>query len=188
MRKVILSMMVSLDGFIEGANKDIGWHVWDEEMNKYMNDFFTTVDTIILGRVAYQLLADFWPTPAADTEDPTITHYMNKLPKIVFSGTLSTAEWNNSRLVKDNIEEEVLKLKRQPGSDMVIFGGADIASTFIQHNLIDEFRLVVNPVVLGSGNSLFRDTKNRLDLKLINTKTFSCGNVLLQYKPNKKHE
>ncbi len=92
MRKVILSMMVSLDGFIEGPDKDIEWHVWDEEISKYMNDFFTTIDTIILGRVAYQLMADFWPTPAAETEDPIIADNMNKLPKIVFSRTLSTAD------------------------------------------------------------------------------------------------
>lgn len=180
--------MVSLDGFIEGLNKDIEWHVWDEEMNKYMNDFFTIVDTIILGRVAYQLLADFWPTSAADKEDPTITHYMNKLPKIVFSKTLSAIEWNNSRLVKDNIEEELLNLKKQRGKNMVIFGGADIASTFMHHDLIDEYRIIVNPVVLGSGNPLFKNTMNKLDLKLINTKIFNCGNVLLHYKPKQKHE
>ncbi len=162
---------------------EIDWHVWDDSMNKYMNDFFLTIDTIILGRVAYQLLADFWPTPAAETEDPTITHYMNNLPKIVFSRTVSRVEWNNSQVIKDNIEEEILKLKERQGKDMVIFGGANLASSFLQHNLIDEFRLIVNPVILGSGNPLFKGTKDKLRLKLIDTKKFTCGNVLLHYRP-----
>jgi dihydrofolate reductase len=177
-------MMVSLDGFIEGPDKELDWHVWCEEMSEYMNNFFPTVDTIIFGRVAYQLMEGFWPTPAADTEDPTIKHYMNNLPKIVFSKTLSTVEWHNSRVVKDDIEKEIMELKHQPGKDMVIFGGADIASSIMKHNLIDEYRLVVNPVVLGSGNPLFQNIKDRLKLKLISTKTFSCGNVLLIYRPD----
>ena len=180
-------MMVSLDGFIEGPNRDIAWHVWDNEMNKYMNDFFPTIYTIILGRVAYQLLADFWPTPASAAEDSTITNYMNNLPKIVFSRTLSTVEWNNSRIVKENIAEEITKLKQQPGKDLVIFGGAAIASTFMQLDLIDEYRLIVNPVILGSGNPLFKGINDRLNLKLLNTQTFSCGNVLLIYQPEKKY-
>ncbi len=129
-------------------------------------------------------MADFWPTPAAATEDPTIRKYMNDLLKIVVSTTLSSVEWNNSRLIKNNIEEEILKLKQEDGKDLVIFGGAGITSTFIQHNLINELRLIFNPVILGSGNPLFKDINNSLNLKLIDTKTFTCGNVLLNYKLN----
>src|SRR5665811_1120230 len=106
MRKVILSMMVSLDGFIEDSNKQIDWHVWDEEMSRYMIHFFDRIDTILFGRVTYQMMADFWPTPAANTEDPIIAERMNRLPKIVFSKTLEKmawGQWNNVRLMKGNI-------------------------------------------------------------------------------------
>lgn len=107
MRKVILSMMLSLDGFIEGPSRELDWHVWDEEMEKYMyDDVLNKADAILLGRVAYQLLADYWPS-AADSIAPK----MNNLPKIVFSKTLEKVEWNNSRLVKENIADEVSKMK-----------------------------------------------------------------------------
>jgi dihydrofolate reductase len=182
MRKVILSMMLSLDGFIEGPNRELDWHVWDEEMEKYMyDDVLNKVDAILLGRVAYQLLADYWPS-ATDSIAPK----MNNLPKIVFSKTLQKVEWNNSRLVKENIADEVSKIKQQPGKDLVLFAGADIASTFIQLDLIDEYRIIVNPVVLGSGKPLFKDINDKLNLKLLKTKTFSCGNIILYYQPVKK--
>jgi dihydrofolate reductase len=178
MRKVILSMMVSLDGFFEGPNKELDWHAWDDEMEKYADDLLSTVDAILLGRVAYQLFADYWPS-AKDS----ITPKMNNLPKIVFSKTLEKVEWKNSRLVKKNIAEEVSKAKQQPGKDLVLFGGAGIASTFIKLGLIDEYRIIVNPLVLGCGKPLFKDIKDRLNLKLLKTKTFNCGNVILYYQP-----
>ena len=178
MRKVILHMMVSLDGFIEGPNKELDWHAWDDEMEKYADDLLSTVGAILLGRVAYQLFADYWPS-AKDS----ITPKMNNLPKIVFSKTLEKVEWKNSRLVKYNIAEEIQKLKQQPGKDLVLFGGAGIASTFIKLGLIDEYRIIVNPVVLGRGNPLFNGLKDKLNLKLLKTKTYSSGNVILCYQP-----
>jgi dihydrofolate reductase len=184
MRKVILSMMLSLDGFIEGPSRELDWHVWDEEMEKYMyGDVLNKADAILLGRVAYQLLADYWPS-AADSIAPK----MNNLPKIVFSKTLEKVEWNNSRLVKENIADEVSKMKQQPGKDLVLFAGADIASTFIQLGLIDEYQIIVNPVILGSGKPLFKGIKDKLNLKLLKIKTFSCGNIILYYQPVKIKE
>lgn len=181
MRKVILSIFVSFDGSFEGPNKELDWHVWDDEMENYMGHFLNTVDTILLGGVAYQLLADYWPS---STEN--LAPKLNNLPKIVFSKTLEKVEWNNSTQIKENIKEEVLKIKQQPGKDLVLFGGADIASTFLQLGLIDEYRIVVNPVVLSNGKPLFKDIKERVNLKLLKTKTFTCGNVILYYQPTKK--
>jgi len=189
MRKVILSMMVSLDGFIEGANKELDWHVWDEEMNRFMGRFFDQIDTILLGRKTYELLVGYWPSASEPTDDPVITDRMNNLPKIVFSKTLESVAWN-ARLVKENIAEEVRRLKQQPGKDMVIFGGADLASTIMQRNLIDEYQIIINPVVLGSGKPLFQSDsfrdEGKCHLKLLKTTTFHCGNVILYYQPERK--
>src|SRR5690554_3897094 len=165
MRKVILSMVVSLDGYIEDSNASIDWHVWSEEMDRHMIGFFDQIDTIIFGRKTYELMADFWPTPLADTESTAIAERMNNLPKIVFSRTLESVawgKWNNVLLIKENISEEIKLLKQQPGKDLVIFGGAELAATFIQLDLIDEYQLIVNPVVLGGGKPLFKGVKEKL--------------------------
>lgn len=191
MRKVILSMMVSLDGYIEDDHKKIDWHVWDEEMSQYMIHFFTRIDLLLFGRITYQKMAEFWPTPASATEDPTIADRMNTLPKVVFSTTLKNADWgkwNNSMLVKENIVEEISRLKQQPGKDMVIFGGADLASTFVRLDLIDEYQMIINPVVLGNGTPLFQGLQEKLDLKLLKTQAFNCGNVVLYYEQKRKKE
>jgi dihydrofolate reductase len=197
MRKVIASTFVTLDGLMVGPNEEMDWVLdnLDGEMENDIADQLKSVDAILLGRVTYQIMANYWPTATAagtsvqrsqGVEDPIITDRMNNLPKIVFSKTLQKVEWNNSRLVKENIADEVSKMKQQPGKDLVLFAGADIASTFIQLDLIDEYRIIVNPVVLGSGKPLFKDINNRLNLKLLKTKTFSCGNVILYYQPVKK--
>jgi len=179
MRKIILSMMVSLDGYIEGINNDINWHVWDDKMEDYMMDFFQTVDTFIYGRKSYELMLGYWPSQTGAFAD-----VMNSTSKIVFSKTLETVAWN-SKLVSKNVVEKISLEKNKKGKDLVLFAGAGIASTFIMHDLIDEYRLIINPVVLGKGTSLFPD-KKRLQLKLLEVKAFDCGNTLLIYKPEKK--
>jgi dihydrofolate reductase len=186
MRKVILYMMVTLDGFFEGPNGEIDWHNVDQEFNELAIEQLDSVDILLFGRKTYELMASYWPTPAATTDDPIVADKMNRLPKIVFSKTLSSVEWQNTRLVKENVAEEVAKLKHQPGKDLIIFGSSDLAVTFIQHGLLDEFRIMVNPVVLGNGKPLFKGIKDRLNLKLLKTKTFRSGNVLLYYEPVKK--
>jgi dihydrofolate reductase len=185
MRKIIVSNLVSLDGFMAGPNGELDWFVVDEEFNDYANDLLSKVDAILFGRVTYQLMANYWPTPSAITNEPLIADKMNNLPKIVFSKTLEKVEWNNSRLVKDNIEGEISKLKQQPGKDIVIFGSGSIVSTFTQSGLIDEYRITVNPVVLGSGKPLFKSIKDRIKMKLLKKKTFDSGVVLLYYEPEK---
>jgi dihydrofolate reductase len=184
MRKVILSNYVSLDGFMEGPNREIDWFVWDDEIAKYSTDFMTSIDTIIFGRVTYELMASYWPT--ANTEDPKITDAMNNLPKIVFSKTLQKADWKNSTLIGEINKDEISKMKNRPGEDMVIFGSGSIVSSFTQLGLIDEYRIMVNPIILGSGTPLFKGINDRFELKLSNTRTFSCGNILLCYEPMRK--
>jgi dihydrofolate reductase len=187
MRKVILSNSVTLDGFFEGPNKELDWHIVDEEVKEYANDLLSNVDALLFGRVTYQLMADYWPAsatnPSTSKSDLEIADKMNNLPKIVFSKTLQQVEWNNSRLVKDNIGQEISKMKQQSGKDMVIFGSGSIVSTFMQHGLIDEYRIIVNPVVLGNGKPLFKGINDKQNLKLLNTKVFDSGIVILFYEP-----
>lgn len=186
MRKVILFNMVTLEGFFEGPNREIDWHHVDKEFNDFAIDQLNSADSLLFGRVTYEMMASYWPTPAATANDPIVAGKMNALPKFVFSRTLKKAEWNNTKLVKENIAEEISKLKQQPGKDLLLFGSADMASTLTQLGLIDEYRIMVNPVVLGSGKPLFKGIKDRLELRLVNTKTFGNGNVLLYYQPAKK--
>ncbi len=188
MRKIILSNLVSLDGYFEGPNREIDCHNVDEEFNEYAIDFLNSVDTLLFGRVTYQLMASYWPTPTAIANDPIVAEKMNSLPKIVFSRTLEKVEWKNTRLVKEAIAEEISKLKQQPGKDSAIFGSSDLALTFIQHGLIDEYRIIVNPVVLGNGKPLFKGIKDRLNLKLLKTKVFRSGNVCLYYEPVERNK
>ena len=188
MRKVIVSNLISLDGFISGPNGEIDWFKWDKEVEDYVKAQLGSMDTILFGRVTYELMASYWPTATAATNDQMIIDAMNNLPKIVFSKTLEKVEWNNSRLVKDDIEGEVAKLKRQPGKDMVIYGSGGIVSTLTQMGLIDEYRIFVNPIVLGNGKPLFKDIQSRLTLKHINTKSFGNGLVLLCYRPEEKND
>jgi dihydrofolate reductase len=161
MRKVTLSNMVTLDGFFEGPNRELEWHVVDEEFNGYANDLLSKVDAILFGRVTYQLMADYWPSPSATRDDPIIVDKTYNLPKIVFSKTLQKVEWNNSRLVEENIAEEISKMKQQPGKDILICGSADLVHTLMQHNLIDCYRIMVHPVILGSGKRLFIEVSIR---------------------------
>jgi dihydrofolate reductase len=183
MRKVFLFMMVTLDGFFEGPNQEIDWHNVDEEFNEFAIHQLNDVDSLLFGRVTYQLMASYWPTQSAKENDPIVADKMNTVPKIVFSKTLDKAEWNNSRLVKENIAEEVSKLKQQQGRDLAIFGSSDLAASLLQMGFIDELRIMVNPVVLGNGKPLFKGIDEKLNLKLLKTKTFRSGNVLLYYQP-----
>ena len=184
MRKVIVSNLVSLDGFFEGPNKELDWFVVEEEFFDFARNQLLEVDTILFGRVTYEMMAGYWPNTTDN--DPIITDKMNSLQKIVFSKTLhpTTTGWNNSILAKENIEEEIKRLKQQPGKDMVIFGSGEIVSSLMRLGLIDEYRVIVNPVILGQGNLLFKGLHDRLNLKLLKTKTLGSGVVILYYEPN----
>ena len=183
MSTIIFFMLTSLDGYFEGPDRDINWHHVDDEFNDFAIQQTGEFGALLFGRVTYELMTSYWPTETAKRNDPVVAGLMNSLPKIVFSKTLKKVEWENTTLVKDNFVEAVSKLKQEAGKDIAIFGSSDLAVTFIEHGLIDEYRIMVNPVVLGDGKPLFKGIKNKLELKLLKTRTFKSGNVLLYYQP-----
>lgn len=190
MRKVYLFMMVSLDGYFEGLNHDLSWHNVDEEFNKFAIEQLKEADLILFGRRTYQLMEAYWPKaakdPAMSKEDLEVANLMNNANKIVFSRTLDKIEehenWKNVKLVHEFDPEEIRRLKEQSGKGIWV-GGSDLAVSFIKAGLIDEFRLMINPVVVGSGTTLFKGLANKLNLELVKTRTFKSGNILLYYKP-----
>ena len=186
MRKLFSFNMMTLDGYIAGPDGDISWHNTDEEFGKFANEQTGTADLLLFGRVTYDLMASYWPTEDAIKDDPIVAGQMNRSPKIVFSRKMARAEWNNTRVIKDHIDEEITKLKQQPGKDMALFGSANLMQTLMQLDLIDEHRIMLNPVVLGQGIPLFQGVRVPLKLKLVNTRTFRSGNTLLCYQPDRK--
>jgi dihydrofolate reductase len=179
-KKIILSTNISLDGYMGGPNGELDWHFqnWNDEMSKFAFEQLKTMDTILAGRVTYESMATHF---SGLTDE--FSQMMNAYSKIVFSKTLEKAEWNNSKIIRENIAEEIAKLKQQPGKDMIMWGGVSIVTTFMELNLIDEYRIFIAPIVLGSGINFGKDLKNRLNLKLLKTQTFSNGVVLHYYEP-----
>jgi dihydrofolate reductase len=162
----------------KAPTKNIDWFMVDEEFFDYARDMLRGVDTIVFGRKTYQHMANYWPTAPVDE----IANQMNNLPKIVFSRTLQAAKWKNSRLVKSDPAEEVSKLKQLPGKDMVILGSASLASFLLQLGLVDEYRVILSPVLIGRGTPLFQGLKDRLRLKLSRTKLLGSGVIILYYQ------
>ena len=190
MRKIVVSEFVSLDGVVEdpgGAEKfkHGGWSFKfrDDQVPKYKLDELFTSDALLLGRVTYEGFAKAW---TSRKDDVGFADKMNNMPKYVVSTTLKKLDWNNSQLIKSNVVEEVKRLKQQPGKDILVYGSGKLVNTLLQHNLVDELRLMVHPVVLGSGKRLFDDNAESLKvLKLAESKTFPSGIVLLSYHPSK---
>ncbi|HUG15083.1 MAG TPA: dihydrofolate reductase family protein [Thermomicrobiales bacterium] len=184
MRKVIYSMLVSLDGYIEAPGHDISWTNPDEELHRHFNELERETDTHLFGRRMYETMAAYWPTADRDTSIPDYVAEYARLwrdtEKVVFSTTLERVE-GNARLVRENVAEEVAALKRQPGGDMDL-GGAGIAATFMQLDLIDEYRLYVHPVILGGGAPMLPAVDHRFDLRLSETRAFGSGVVMLRYE------
>lgn len=181
-RNVVVSNYVTVDGCYAGPDGEIDWFVWNDETERYSRDQIESIGTILFGRVTYELMKDYWPTDAAAEEDPVITEAMNTLPKVVFSKTLKQVDWENTRLVNGDVGDEVRELKRQSGEDIVIFGSGSIVQTLANLGLIDEYRLLVNPVVLRRGKRLFESVEADIELELVDSKTFSNGVVLLDYR------
>jgi len=178
MSRVFFQEFVSLDGYVEGRNHELDWHVVDGDFNRYVASMLDAIDGILLGRLTYQLFAAYWPTAT----NPEACR-MNELPKVVFSRTLKKVEWQNARLATAPAAEEVARLKREPGRDLAIFGSANLAASLVPHGLIDEYRFFVNPVVLGGGTPLLRDLAQRTKLQLTKSETLASGVVALYYRP-----
>jgi dihydrofolate reductase len=188
MKKVVLAMMVSLDGFIEGPNKEFVSPAWSEDLDKYWaGGNLDEAGTLLFGRVCYEGMAAFWPGAETDPASPPgladTARSMNSLPKIVFSKSLQSASWNNTQVVSGNIAEKVASLKQEPGKDLVMFGGADIATSFIKLGLIDEYRILITPTVFGGGTPLFKGGYDRFGLKLLDSKSLDTGAIILRYTP-----
>ena len=194
MRKVILGMAVSLDGFTEGPHREMNWlppfeneEIW-KDIHEEMWNLLESVDIILLGRVTYQIWEKYWPAAAknsASTEnDKKFSQYADNTQKIVFSKTLTNVEWKNTRLIKNNIREEILKIKKQSGQNLALAGGAKLAQTFINLDLIDEYIITIHPVILGGGNSLLKNIQDVHKLTLTGVKRFKSGAVGLKYSKN----
>jgi len=184
MRKLIVFNHVTLDGYFTDMNGDMSWaHKQDAEWKAFAAENASGGGTLVFGRITYELMAGFWPTPFAIENMPIVAEGMNSMPKVVFSRTLNEAAWNNTKLVKGDIAAEIRKMKQEPGEGMVILGSGSIVSQLAQEGLIDEYQIVVNNVVLGKGRTMFDGIKEKLALKLTKTRAFGNGNVLLCYEP-----
>lgn len=183
MRKVILMMQLSLDGFMEGPNQDLSWHRVDAELHGHFNDELRTMGAFLDGRVTYELMAGYWPTadqdPSSTDQEIEFARIWRDMPKIVYSKTLAKADWNTA-VVRDVVVEDVLKLKEQPGGDLAL-GGADLAAAFRRLGLIDEYRIYLHPVLIGRGKPLFPQSNTTAPLRLLETRGFGNGVVLLRY-------
>ncbi len=186
MRKLVVFNHVSLDGYFVDANGDMSWakadHL-DAEWNAFVAENASGGGVLVFGRITYELMASFWPTPFAIENMPVVAKGMNSMPKVVFSRTLDKASWNNTKLVKGSMVAEIRKMKKEPGEGMAILGSGSIVSQLAQEELIDEYQFVVNPVVLGRGRTMFDSVKEKLTLKRTKTRAFGNGNVLLCYEP-----
>jgi dihydrofolate reductase len=178
-RKVIVWNMVTLDGFFEGPKAwDIDWHeyVWGEELERFSLDQLREVGVLLFGRKTYEGMAGYWPTARGET-----AQFMNSVPKVVFSNTLENAEWSNTRLVKGSAQAEIARLKQEPGKDLFIFGSAKLTDSLTRQRLIDEYRIGLNPLVLGGGTPMFKPSDEQIRLKLLEARPMQSGVVLLRY-------
>jgi len=186
MRRLIVFNQVSLDGYFVDMNGDMSWAhnlYKDAEWDAFVEGNASGGGLLVFGRITYELMASYWPTPLAIQNDPLVAERINLLPKVVFSRTLDRASWNNTRLVKDNLATEIRKLKNEPGIDMVIMGSGSLVAQLTQEHLIDEYQFVVVPVVLGNGRTMFAGIQEKLSLKRIKSRSFGNGNVWLCYEP-----
>jgi len=186
MRRLVVFNMVSLDGYFVDAHGDMTWaHAdpADTEWNAFVSGNAQGGGVLLFGRKTYEMMASFWPTPAASQANPVVAKRMNALPKVVFSRTLDKATWRNTTLVRDDPALAVRRMKGEPGDDMVILGSGSIVSRLTGQSLIDEYQIVVIPVILGRGRTMFDGVEKQTRVKLIDTRRFGNGNVLLRYQP-----
>ena len=175
---------MTLNGFYKGANEDISWHKGgDEEKDAFAAEGSKSGSVLLFGRVTYEMMEKYWPTPMAKNEYPDVADGMNKSEKIVFSKTLKSTNWDRSRIVRDNPVDEVKRLKKENGNDMTVLGSGTIVTQLAENNLVDTYLLMIDPIVLGEGTPIFHGIKRQPPLKLTDTRTFKSGVVLLTYQP-----
>ena len=192
MRKVIFLIHLSLDGFTAGPNDELDWIAYDHELEQDAHSLHDRTDAVIWGRRTYELMAGYWLTvpdnPASTQAELEHARFLDKATKIVVSRTLKRIEWNNAQntvLIKDHIAEEINTIKQQPGKDLWLLGSPMLAQTFMQLDLIDEYRVNINPTILGHGKALFAGVSRPISLKLLESKTFQSGVIALRYEPDR---
>jgi len=184
MRKLIAAMNMTLDGFCDHTAM-----IADDEIHQHYNELLSSADALIYGRITYQLMESYWPTvvktPTGNKPTDEFAVLIDNISKIVFSHTLKNVEWKNARVSKRGLKEEVLELKQQPGKDILV-GSPSLIVNAMKLNLVDEYQLLVQPTIVGKGLQLFKNINDRVDLKLLKTKTFGCGAVTFYYEPAKQ--
>jgi dihydrofolate reductase len=183
MRKIIVFENVTLNGMMAGPKGEIDWVIQDVEVTEYSREEGDTIDTFVFGRVTYDMMAMFWPTPAGKSANPVFAKALNNAQKIVFSRTLKKAEWQPAEVIPEIDKDKVMKEKERPFKDIMIFGSRSIVNQLAGLGLIDEYQLMVNPVVMGKGIPLFDKTLDKINLKLVRSRTFKSGLELLVYQP-----
>ncbi len=190
MRKIVLSMHISLDGFAGGLHGEIDWIKVDEELFNFLIPITDQADTAFYGRVTYQIMENYWPTaadkPTATKHDREHSRWYNSITKIVLSRTLNQSDVRDTIIVSEDIPKRINAVKQLPGKNILMFGSPSAAQTLMQHNLIDEYWLFVNPIILGDGIPMFANLKNSIQLKLRTQKVFSSGVICLHYERESK--
>jgi len=182
MREIFAFLMVTADGYHAASDGDLFWHNVDDEFGAFALAQIDAADTLLFGRATYDGMAEFWSSPAALEADPAVTERMNRYRKVVVSSTMAAAGWTPSTLIRDDVIAQITRLKEEPGKDIALLGSSTLAASLLTAGLIDEVRLMVNPVVLGSGQQALAGAERR-SLQLLGTRQFASGNVLLTYRP-----
>ena len=184
MTKLVVYNAMSLDGYFTDAAGDMSWaHKRDPEWQAYVSENASGGGQLLFGRVTYELMASFWPTPLAAQSNPIVVERMNSMRKFVFSTTLDSVSWNNTTLLKGDLTTEVRKLKREPGPNLVIMGSGSVVAQLADAGLIDQYQIVLNPLAVGNGRTLFEGVTRKLPMTLTNSRAFGNGNIVLFYEP-----
>ncbi len=184
MGKLSVFNFLTLNGNYKNAEGDIRWHKHGEEESEYSKEGANSGSILLFGRKTYEMMASYWPTPMAAANDPVVAEGMNRSKKIVFSRTMKKADWNNTFIIKENVVEEITQLKQKEKNDLTILGSGSIVSLCAEHGLIDELKIMIDPVLIGGGGQFCGSIGRQLDLNLTSTRTFKSGVVLLCYHPN----
>jgi dihydrofolate reductase len=184
MRTLASFIVTSLDGFYEGSNGEFDWMIPDEEFNEFAARQLDEADTLGFGRATYEHMAAYWPTEQARVNDPAITSRMNTKPKLVFSTALEHAEWPNTSIISGEAVEQIETVKTASNGALLLLGSTRLTADFAAAGVLDELRIMICPIVIGQGRSLFKDLKVRLALSLVHVRQFDSGNVLLTYRPS----
>jgi dihydrofolate reductase len=186
MRKIALFMMISVDGYFEGPSHELDWHNVNAEFGEFANKQLDEADVLIFGSRTYDLMSNYWPKVSAEKESSSTAQRMNSMNKLVFSRTMKKADWEYTTLLNAVRPDEINALKTQPGKDLLILGSSNLCLSFLEAGLLDEVRVMVNPVILGKGNILFNGLKKPLKMELIKSREFKSGNILLYYRPRQE--